>query len=295
MRPAKTGWAATAAMAAMATMAVAAPPAAAAELPELLARGEAAWSRRAEGAVGARAVAEPIGEAIDAFERALETDPGSLEARIGLLRSLYFHGEYVLTDEEEKLATYHRGRALAEEGLDRLTAELGRDPRELDPEPAAELLAPIEEAPGLVFWGAAHWGLWGRHEGKFAAARQGVAGTVRDYASTVIALDPTFEEAGGHRILGRLHTEAPHIPFITGWIDRDEAIRHLRTAVELAPQNLLNRLYLAEALLEHADDRRREALDLLREVAAHEPETEYAVEEADVVADAKAALARATG
>ena len=38
---------------------------------------------------------------------------------------------------------------------------------------------------------------------------------IRDYAAVSVALDPQIENGGGHRVLGRLHTEAPKIPFIT--------------------------------------------------------------------------------
>ena len=54
-----------------------------------LARGDAAWSRRAEGhAAGTgRAAAGPIGEAIAAYERALQQQPDRLDAYWKLLRA----------------------------------------------------------------------------------------------------------------------------------------------------------------------------------------------------------------
>ena len=136
-----------------------------------------------------------------------------------------------------------------------------------------EIAAHLEDtdhAAEIYFWGAAHWGLWGRYRGKIASARQGVAGKIRDYADVVIALDEHVEGAGGRRIMGRLHAEAPKLPFVTGWIDRKEAIRQLEQAVALAPDDLLNRLYYLEALIEFDSARRSRAIEDLRAMALPE-------------------------
>src|SRR5204863_279018 len=83
-------------------------------------------------------------------------------------------------------------------------------------------LAP--QAPALLLFSAANWALWGDAYGKLAAARQGVAGKVRDWAETLIVVDERYEEGAGHRVLGRLHAEAPHVPFVTGWVDHDKSV-----------------------------------------------------------------------
>src|SRR5713101_7328637 len=57
---------------------------------EDLARGDAAWLRRAEGHQGGRALPAPVGEAIAAYEAALKADPGSLDATWKLLRGYHF-------------------------------------------------------------------------------------------------------------------------------------------------------------------------------------------------------------
>ena len=65
-------------------------------------------------------------------------------------------------------------------------------------------------------------------------------GTGATYSETLIALDERYEDAGGHRILGRLHTLAPKVPFVTGWVDHGKAVSELRRAVALGPDNLDN-------------------------------------------------------
>ena len=57
-------------------------------------------------------------------------------------------------------------------------------------------------------------------------------------------------EGGPRRLLGRLHAVAPRVPLFTGWVSRTEGVEHLERAVAIAPEDLANRLYLAEARLE---------------------------------------------
>jgi tetratricopeptide (TPR) repeat protein len=62
-----------------------------------------------------------------------------------------------------------------------------------------------------------------------------------------LALDEAYDQAGAHRVLGRIYFEAPGRPFSVG--DLDESRRQLSAAVRLAPDNSTNHLYLAETLL----------------------------------------------
>jgi tetratricopeptide (TPR) repeat protein len=260
---------------------------------EAIHRGDLAWTRRAEGERGGVPRPEPIQEAIAAYEEALAADPENLEARWRLQRALYFQGEYVATTAEARLAAFARGRELGEQGLDALAAPLGGRERlaELAAAELASRLADRRLAAEIYFWTAAHWGLWGRTRGKLAAAREGVAGTVRDYATAVTALDASAENGGGHRILGRLHFEAPRIPFITGWVSKATAVAELERARAIAPEDLLTQLYLGEALLAADGERRSEALGLLRQVAAATPGEEWRIEDGRAIADARKLLA----
>jgi len=125
----------------------------------------------------------------------------------------------------------------------------------------------------------------------FKAARKGVANKIRDYSELVIALDDKYENAGGHRVLGRLHTEAPRIPLITGWVDRDVAISELERAVEAAPNDLRAHLFLTEALLKFDARRHDEAMDRLQWLVQQSPNSELVVEEIQVIEEAKLLLA----
>jgi hypothetical protein len=60
------------------------------------------------------------------------------------------------------------------------------------------------------------------------------------------ALDETYDQAGAHRVLGRIYFEAPAWPMSVG--DLKKSLYHLQAAVRLAPGNSTNHLYLAQTL-----------------------------------------------
>ena len=259
-----------------------------------VALGDEAWARRADGSSGGWAAQEPIGEAVAAYQAAIEAEPQRLEAYWKLLRAIYFQGDYAARDKEEKQEVLSVGKEVGEQALDLLAERVGgrqvMDAKK--PEEIAEALRDVPEAAGIFFWSAVDWGLWGDSYGRMAAARQGVAGRVRDYTQVVLALDEGFERAGGHRVLGRLHTLAPRFPFVTGWVSRDKAVSELRRAVEMAPDEPLNGFYLAEALVEFRPKERSEAVELLRELAQREPDPEWQLEDERTLEDARRLLAK---
>lgn len=259
-----------------------------------MASGDAAWGRRAQGQQGGKPQPGPINEAIAAYEQALRADPANLDAAWKLLRALHFKGEHIARTTEEKQKVFARGRDVAEAALDRIAQRAGGRAKldALAPQAAAKALAGISQARPIHLWAAVHWGLWGDNFGRLAAARQGVGDRVRRSAEILLALDESFEDAAGHRILGRLHTIAPKVPMFTGWVDRGKAVSELRRAVALAPDNFLNHLYLAEALLEHQPDKKGEAREILRRLTTRRPDPDRLVEDERALADARALLAR---
>jgi len=263
-----------------------------------VAAGDAAWARRADGHQGARAIPGPVDEAIAAYERGVKEQPERLEGTWKLLRALHFKGDFTTHSNDARQKAFARGKEVAEAGIDRLAKRTAGSRQKLDamsPAQAAKAVAGVPEAKPLFLWAAVHWGLWGDVFGRLAAARQGVGDRVRTYSETLIALDERYEDAGGHRILGRLHTLAPRVPFVTGWVDRGKAASELRRAVALGPDNLDNHVFLAEALFEYQPDKAAEAREILRRVLARQPVPELAVEQAKSLADARALLAKHSG
>ncbi|MDO9533239.1 MAG: TRAP transporter TatT component family protein [Deltaproteobacteria bacterium] len=62
-----------------------------------------------------------------------------------------------------------------------------------------------------------------------------------------VAMDAAFDQAGAHRVLGRIYYEAPGWPLSVG--DLAKSRQHLQAAVHLSPATSTNHLYLAETLL----------------------------------------------
>jgi len=254
----------------------------------LVVEGDAHYTRRDEGRAGGRADSRQILAAIGAYETAAEA-PDNSEARWKLARALYFRGEYTGLDAAARRAVFEKARQVSEEAIGILARRAGH-PKGFGDEPAAKVAEAVRndsDAAPTFFWAAVSWGQWSLSVGKVAAARLGAASRIRDAAAVVIALDPTFEEGGGHRILGRLHDQAPKLPVLTWWVSRKEALANLRRAVEVAPQNLVNLHFLAEALAHGGTAERAEAIGIEEQVAAGAPSPSHLVEETHIQEEAK--------
>ncbi len=269
----------------------------AADAADAITAGDTAWARRADGHQGDRAQAgptAPIAQAIAAYERAIKDQPDRLEAYWKLLRALHYKGDYAVPvqDREQRQRVFARGQAVLSAALDQLGRRVGGRKKldELPPAQAARLVAGIPEAEPIFLWGAIHWGLWGDAYGRLAAAREGVGDKVRRYGEIALALDERYDRAAARRLLGRLHTLAPKVPFITGWVDRDAAVSHLRRAVALAPEDLFNQVYLADALLQHFPEKKAEGREILRKVLQKKPDPARVVEDERALAEARRLL-----
>jgi tetratricopeptide (TPR) repeat protein len=267
----------------------------AASEPSPLAELDAAWARRADGAAGGTAREGSVEPVLAAGRAVLASTPGALEARWKLMRALYFKGEHATAGNAAKRAVFDEGKALGEETLDLIRREAGAAAgKDLSTATPVELVEHVKGRPEVApcfLWAAVNWGKWALVFGKTAAARQGAAAKIRDYATAVVRLDPSYDEGGGYRVLGRLHHQTPAIPFVTGWASRAEALRNLRLAVEAAPRNFVNRLYLAEALWDYEKGKRPEARRMLEDLAGDTPSAALAVEDARAQEDARALLA----
>lgn len=273
-------------------------PAPAAEL-SAIAVADAAWSRRADGATGGTAAEAAARDVVAAARAAVATDPESVGARWRLMRALYFLGEHATAGEANKKAVFEEGKKVGEETLALLRraagAAAGRDLSNASPDELAPQLSGMPDAVPAFLWAGVNWGKWALVFGKGAAARQGAAAKIRDYARAVVALDPAYDEGGGHRVLGRLHHQTPSIPFVTGWASRTEALASLRRAVEAGPRNFVNRLYLAEAIWDYEKGRRDEARRILEALVREVPTPGLEVESSRAQEDARALLAEWAG
>lgn len=241
--------------------------------------GDAAWARRAQGSAAAgRIDGRLASEAIAAYERAWAATGPSPRLAGKLVDALWFRGHFVLADGPEAGPLFDRAVEVAEAAV----AKVATAPESTRPEEAE-----------AHFWAAIAWGVWGLHHGTFASALRGVAGRIRDHAERAALLDEGYAAGGPPRLLGRLHTVAPHVPLFTGWIDPVYGIRRLERAVAISTADPRNELFLAEALLRHAPERRAEAQALLARVAARAPAGDDRIEQDETIAAARQHLVAA--
>jgi tetratricopeptide (TPR) repeat protein len=90
------------------------------------------------------------------------------------------------------------------------------------------------------FWLAILYGVYGQARGILQSLH--MIDPMKAELKWVLEHDESFEDAGAHRVMGRLYFK---LPGIKGG-DIEKAKEHLNRAITLAPQNLLNYLYLAE-------------------------------------------------
>jgi len=244
------------------------------------------FSQRSIGAIDLVANPHEIDAAIELYRRALAADPRNVEVLAKLMRALQFRGAYTDLGNEEKKVFFDEGRRIGQAAVDRLEAEVSAR-RGLS---RIEALRLVKGAPALYLWTAVHWGEWGLAKGKFASARSGVAGRLRDLSQTLIDMDPLFDDAAGYRILGKLHSDAPKIIFITGWISHEKGLQYLRRAYKVAPDNPVNCAFLAESILDHEPEKKAEARALLEHCVSLTPRPDRVLEDEMYMGDAHALL-----
>jgi hypothetical protein len=236
---------------------------------------------------------------VRSYESALAARPESLEARWKLLRALHFAGDFASQGEEERSRIFDRARDVSEKGLTLLAERVASGTRleEMDSEQMPSRLdaagVPANDAARLYFWSAINWAAWSRDAGLLSAVRRGVANRLHRYVLVTIALEPDYEDGGAFRLLGRLHAELPRVPFISGWVDRDQSVPLVERAYAIAPSNPGNRLLLALTLLDLAPERRGEALDLLRQVEGLAPRPSMRIEDLAMRREARERLTAA--
>lgn len=226
----------------------------AAEAGNPLQKGVKWYQRRAEGGGDTTADPEPINHAIAHFQRAMEGSNADTAPALYLLKSYFFKGTYVPMPSRRRRTILSRGKKLGQRMVERHP----------------------ESAP-LKFWYAVNLGRWSEEYGIVAAAREGIAGTMRQLCKDVIRLDPRYEGGGGYWLLGRVHYKTPYIPLFLTWPSNQDAIGLFERALEIAPDEPLTHLYYAEVL--HAEGRTEEGLDHLNRILEGPVRDEMRVED----------------
>lgn len=259
-----------------------------------VAEGDAQWLLRAEGHVGGRAKAQHVDAAIAAYQRAIAANANDLDAQWKLLRTYRFKGVYVASSAAEKKKIFEDAKAAGEKALavvdKQLAAKGVTSPSKATEKQVADAARAIPGAGELFFWDSVNWGEWAIVFGKMAAVRQGAADRIRREATIANLADPKLEGGGPSRVLGRLHDETPHVPFITGWASSKEAVRFLNESLKIDPTNKITRVFLAEAMVDNDSNTKPQAVQMLRDTIAAPNDPNYVVEEEAATEDARKLL-----
>jgi len=257
-----------------------------------IAEGDQHFLRRAEGASGAHAKPDEVVQAIAAYQRAIAKNDADIEAHARLLRAYRFRGAYVETMVDGKKKVYGEAKTAGSRAVAAVNRLLAA--RHVKPDGSEKIVAEAARAiPGaadVYLWDAVNWGEWALAYGKLAAVRQGAADRIRREATIAHLANPALEMGAPARVLGRLHDQTPHIPFLTGWASSSEAVRFLRESLRHDPGNKLTLVFLAEAMVSNDSKTRPQAIQLLRTAATSPIHPEYTVEDAAAAEDAKAVL-----
>ena len=186
-------------------------------------KGVALYDARSKGVIGYNVKPLPIENAIKQFKKA-STD-FELDAGVYLMRSYYFKGKFIAKTDDEKKKVFSKGKKLGE-----------------------RLVGLYPNSAAARYWFLVNLGSWAEVYGTMAAAKEGVAGLMRDNAKKIIEIDPNYSNGGGYFMLGAVHFKSPYIPFILSWPSNDLAIKNLKKAHSIGDSTPSQIVYLAQAL-----------------------------------------------
>ena len=138
---------------------------------------------------------------------------------------------------------------------------------------ADKALALNENEVRGLFWKAAAMGKVAEDSGMVNALR--MLRPMEKMLLNVVALDEKYENAGGHRALGRMYHKLPGFPISFG--SNQKALKHLKRAHDLFPQDVITRAFYAELLYDEGkiDEARKHADFVLAAPIAEEDAREY--------------------
>ncbi len=152
---------------------------------------------------------------------------------------------------------------------------------------ARTAIATAPDKPEGHFWLAANMGGYAENHGIRGGLKY--RGTIREELEKVLAMDPAFLQGSADRALGRWYFKVPGL--FGGSKQKSED--HLRRALAYNPRSIVTRLFLAETL--EAQDRVADAKSELQQMAALPVDPDWAPEDTEFKAQARAMLARLTG
>ena len=219
-------------------------------------RGLNFYDQRAEKSIGLKADPSLIGRAIDEFIIAMKSPEKELDAGVFLLKCYYFKGKFVSQNDDEKKDIYSKGKVLGE-----------------------KLINLYPESVSAHYWYLVNLGSWAEIYGTMSAAREGVAGIMRNVSKKIIKIDPNYSDGGGYFMLGAVHFKSPYIPFVLSWPSNDKALEYLNLAHNTGDSTPSQTVYLSRALYKNGQVKK--AISLLSSLLDENISKTYKLEDMD--------------
>jgi tetratricopeptide (TPR) repeat protein len=259
-----------------------------------VADGDVHWAKRGEGSQAGHAKSPEVDAAIGAYQKAVAANANDLDAQWKLLRAIRFKGAYVASSNDDKKVVYSEAKKAGDNALavvDRqLRAKGITSVTKATEKQVADAARQIAGAGQIFFWDSVNWGEWALVYGKLAAVKEGAADRIKRESTIAMLVDPKMEAGGPARVLGRLHDQTPHVPFITGWASNKEAVKYLNESLKIDPANKITKVFLAEAMVDNDSDTKPAAVQMLRDVVNAPNAADFEVEWAAATTDARALL-----
>ncbi len=204
----------------------------------LMAKADSLFERRSAIFDANRILADKaiVDQSISLYKKILDTSTDTKvkqEAAWKILQAYFFKALFTTVDDKEKVKIFSEGVSIGEKSVNE-----------------------FPQSVAVNCWFGIVLGYKGEFDSKINSAKDGVPGRVRQIAEKVIALDENYLDAGGYRMYGRLHYIVPSIPLVMSWPSKRKSVEYLEKAYAIAPDNLFNELYLAEALLDQKQTER---------------------------------------
>lgn len=171
--------------------------------------------------------------AVTRYEQVLAMEPKNPEAHWKLARAYYQQG-IKEPGEDKKIAIFQKAIDQAKRGI-----ELKGD------------------CVDCYYWLAVNYGVYGEAKGVMKSLF--LVEPIKEAIGKVIELDPDYDQGAAWRLLGRVNHK---VPWLAGG-SKKEAEKQLKKALELGPDSILTRVYLAETLMANGKD--DEARGVLRQ------------------------------
>lgn len=209
-------------------------------------KGMEFFHKKEEGAHDYTAPSDNIDQAIQLFKKAIDDNDHKREAVVYLLQSYNFRGAWTRIGDKEKKNIFKQGKNLGK-----------------------KMLQKNPENHKIKYWYMVNLGRWGHSIGLIKAVRKDIAKRMHTLCQELIHDAPKYDDGGAYRILGAMNLKVPHIPLMLTWPSDHDAVKLLKSACDLGPDNVANFVLYAHALKEVG--RQKDAVSQLKKVSDRSP------------------------